>query len=162
MRDMCYEEADAMRTEIADKRWAKKYPHLGTAPVPAEPCISPEYFELERDRVFRKAWLNVGRVEDIPKPGDYVVRNLDACKASILLIRGKDGVIRGFHNVCSHRGNKVVWTERGSCPGALSCGFHSWTFNTRGELTWPFRSGRCRAATRVTVARSGRPLRPRW
>jgi len=125
-----------MKTEIADKRWAKKYPHLGTGPVPAEPCVSPEYFELERERVFRKAWLNVGRVEEIAKPGDYVVRNLDACKASILLVHGKDGVMRGFHNVCSHRGNKVVWNEKGTCPGALSCGFHSWTYNTKGELTW--------------------------
>jgi len=125
-----------MRTEIADKRWVKKYPDVGTGPVLAEPCVSPEYFELERERVFRKVWLNVGRIEDVPKPGDYIVRNLPVCKASILIIHGKDGVIRGFHNVCSHRGNKVVWNEKGSCPGALSCGFHSWTFNTKGELMW--------------------------
>jgi len=125
-----------MKTVIADKRWAKKYPHVGTGPVSAEPCISPEYFELERERVFRRVWLNVGRVEDIPGPGDYLVRDLTACNASILIVRGKDGVIRGFHNVCSHRGNKVVWSEKGTCPGMLSCGFHSWTYNTKGELTW--------------------------
>jgi hypothetical protein len=59
-----------MRTEIGDKRWAKKYPHVGTGPVAAEPCVSPEYFELERERVFRKVWLNVGRVEDVPKPSN--------------------------------------------------------------------------------------------
>jgi len=82
-----------MRTVIADKRWAKKYPHLGTGPVAAEPCISPEYFELERERVFRRVWLNVGRVEDLPNPGDYVVHNLAACQASILLIRGQDGPV---------------------------------------------------------------------
>jgi phenylpropionate dioxygenase-like ring-hydroxylating dioxygenase large terminal subunit len=125
-----------MKTVLADKRWAQKYPSLGTGPVPAEPCISPAYFALERERVFRRVWLNVGRVEDIPEPGDYVVHDLAVCNASLLLVRGKDGVIRGFHNVCSHRGNKVVWNEKGTCPGVWSCGFHSWTYNTRGELTW--------------------------
>jgi phenylpropionate dioxygenase-like ring-hydroxylating dioxygenase large terminal subunit len=125
-----------MKTVLANKRWAQKYPGLGTGPVPAEPCISPEYFDLERERVFRRVWLNVGRVEDVPEPGDYVVHDLAVCNASVLLVRGKDGVIRGFHNVCSHRGNKVVWNEKGSCPGVWACGFHSWTYNTQGELTW--------------------------
>ena len=125
-----------MRTEIADKRWAKKYPHVGTGPVSAEPCVSREYFELERERVFRKVWLNVGRVEEVAAPGDYVVRDLIACNASVLVVRGKDGELRAFHNVCSHRGNKLVWNEKGTCPGILSCGFHAWSYNTKGELTW--------------------------
>ena len=46
--------------------WTKKYPQLGTAPLSTEPYVSEEYFALERDRVFRRCWLNVGRVEDIP------------------------------------------------------------------------------------------------
>ena len=121
---------------IADKRWVKKYPEVGTGPVSAEPCISPEYFELERERVFRRTWLYVGRMEAIPKPGDYFVQDLAVCQASILVIRGTDKVIRAFHNVCSHRGNKLVWDDQGSCPGVLSCGFHSWTYDTTGRLTW--------------------------
>src|SRR5262245_51883058 len=125
-----------MKTVLANKRWAQRYPRLGTGPVPAEPCISPQYFALEGERIFRRVWLNVGRVEDLPEPGDYVVHDLAVCNASVLLVRGKDGVIRGFHNVCSHRGNKVVWDAKGNCPGVWSCGFHSWTYNTRGELTW--------------------------
>ncbi|NNL86476.1 MAG: Rieske 2Fe-2S domain-containing protein, partial [Myxococcales bacterium] len=97
-----------MKTVIADKRWTKKYPHVGTGPVSTEPCISPEFFELERERVFKRCWLNVGRVGDIPNPGDYFVQDVAVCNTSIVVVRGRDGEVRAFHNVCSHRGNKVV------------------------------------------------------
>ena len=123
-------------TVLADKRWAEKYPDIGTGPVSAEPLISQEHFELEREKVFRRTWLNIGRVEEIPNAGDYIARDLTICKASVLIIRGKDGQVRGFHNVCSHRGNKIVWDEKGSCKGSLVCGFHAWSYNTKGELTW--------------------------
>ncbi|MBI3329351.1 MAG: aromatic ring-hydroxylating dioxygenase subunit alpha [Nitrospinae bacterium] len=125
-----------MKTVMENKQWAKAYPQLGTDPVPAEPCISPAYFDLERERVFRRVWLNVGRVDEIPKAGDYVVRDLAVCNASILVMRGEDGMIRGFHNVCSHRGNKLVWDEKGSCRGYLTCNFHSWAYDGKGHLKW--------------------------
>ncbi len=125
-----------MQTVIADKRWAEKYPDIGTDPVSAEPLISQEHFELEREKIFRRAWLNIGRVEEIPKPGDYIAKDLTICNASVLIIRGKDGAVRGFHNVCSHRGNKLVWDEKGSCKGSLTCGFHAWSYNTKGKLIW--------------------------
>lgn len=125
-----------VKTNLSDKRWARVYPELGTGPVPAEPYISPEYFTLEGERVFRRVWLNMGRVEEIPQPGDYLVRDLAVCNTSILLIRGDDGVVRGFHNVCSHRGNKVVLDEKGTCRGYLTCNFHSWAYDSRGHLKW--------------------------
>jgi hypothetical protein len=61
-----------MAAPVADlhKRWSLEYPKLGTDPVPTEPCISPEYFELERKRVFKKVWLYVGRIEEVSNPGD--------------------------------------------------------------------------------------------
>ena len=52
-----------MKTAMGEKQWAEKYPDLGRAPVPTEPYISEEYFALERDRIFRRTWLNVGRAE---------------------------------------------------------------------------------------------------
>lgn len=125
-----------MKTVMENKRWARKYPDLGTGPVAAEPCISPEYFELEREHLFRRAWLNVGRIDEVPEPGHYFVRELAVCATSILVMRGKDKVVRAFHNVCSHRGNRLVWHDRGVCPGNLTCGFHSWAYNTQGELAW--------------------------
>ena len=124
-----------MTTAIFDvnKRWSEEYPELGTDPVPTEPCISPAYFELERERVFRKVWLYVGRAEEIPRPGDYMVRNLKACRTSVIFVRGQDGTIRGFHNICSHRGNKLAWEERGSCRN-FACKFHGWVYDTQGQL----------------------------
>src|SRR5713226_8348093 len=110
------------------QRWAPEYPELGAGPVPIEPCISPAYFARERERLFRRVWLNVGREEEIPQAGDYFVRDIAVENTSILVVRGKDGGIRAFHNMCSHRGNKVVWDTRGSCQ-ALSCKFHGWTYN---------------------------------
>lgn len=65
--------------------------------------VSREYFEKERARIFSGVWLHVGRVEQIPGPGDYFVKELAICNTSILVVRGKDGVIRAFHNMCSHR-----------------------------------------------------------
>ena len=125
-----------MRTVVADKRWAEKYPDVGTGPVSAEPLVSAEHFALEKDKVFRRAWLNVGRLDDVPNPGDYVAKDLTACNASVLVVRGKDGRVRGFHNVCSHRGNKLIWNAKGHCKGAITCGFHAWSYNTKGALTW--------------------------
>jgi phenylpropionate dioxygenase-like ring-hydroxylating dioxygenase large terminal subunit len=116
------------------KRWARAYPELGTGPIPIEPCVSPQYFELEREHVFRRVWLNVGRVEEAPNAGDYFVRDLAVCRTSILVVRGKDGQLRGFHNMCSHRGNKLEWDRRGNCRGAFTCKFHGWAYDTHGRL----------------------------
>lgn len=116
------------------KRWARKYPEIGTGPVAIDPCVSPEYFELERERVFRRVWLNIGRIEEIPNPGDYMVRDLAVCRTSILAMRGADGQVRSFHNMCSHRGNKLAWQSSGNCRGALSCKFHGWTYDAAGKL----------------------------
>ena len=123
-----------MKTAMREKQWAEKYPELGTGPVPAEPIFSEEYFALERDRIFRRTWINVGRVEDIPEAGDFFVRDIVVSGVSLLIIRGSDGVVRGFHNVCSHRGRKLVLEERGSCGSSLICPFHSWVYGDTGEL----------------------------
>ena len=114
--------------------WSEKYPDLGANPLPTEPYISEEHFALERERVFRRSWLQVGRVDEIPDAGDYFVRDIAICNASVLIIRGSDGVVRGFHNVCSHRSNRLVADERGSCGGALFCRLHNWAYSDTGDL----------------------------
>ena len=123
-----------MKTVMRERQWAEKYPDLGTAPLPTESYICDEQFALERDLVFRRSWINVGRVDEIPNAGDYFVRDIAICKTSILVIRGTDGVVRGFHNVCSHRGNTLVLDERGTCPGSVYCHFHNWVYSDTGEL----------------------------
>ncbi|MEM7541440.1 MAG: SRPBCC family protein [Pseudomonadota bacterium] len=123
---------------VQEQRWASKYPWLGTGPVSSEPCISPSVFEQEVEKVFKRVWLCMGRVEEFPEPGCYKLKQLDFASAGVLLIRGKDGVIRAFHNVCSHRGNTVVvpegeWDNFGK-KGMFSCRFHAWSYNDKGEL----------------------------
>lgn len=101
-------------------------------PVSLEPYRSEGVFELEQQRVFRRAWLMIGRVEEIAGRGDFVVKTLEVLNASVILVRGKDEVVRAFHNVCPHRGNQVVWDERGSTP-VFVCKYHNWSFSTDGS-----------------------------
>lgn len=108
-------------------------PDLGTGPVSLEPYRSPTFFDGERDNLFGRAWLLVGRVEEIPKPNDFAVKNVEIRNASIVLVHGKDDRIRAFHNVCPHRANQIVWEQSGSTP-AFVCRYHSWTFATDGSL----------------------------
>jgi phenylpropionate dioxygenase-like ring-hydroxylating dioxygenase large terminal subunit len=109
--------------------------HLGLDEItaPNEYYTSPEFFALERERIFRKVWLLSGRVEEVPNPGDYVVRSIPALKASAIVIRGRDGVLRAFHNSCSHRGVKVAPAEQG-CALTLRCPYHGWLYGADGTL----------------------------
>ncbi|WP_231635578.1 aromatic ring-hydroxylating dioxygenase subunit alpha [Novosphingobium sp. ST904] len=98
---------------------------LGTDPIPAEPFYDPAFYELERQAVFLKSWIEVGHVCELPEPGSFIRREIEFAKASILIVRGKDGAIRAFHNVCTHRGTQLVEAEAGrkstfSCP--ITCG----------------------------------------
>lgn len=101
--------------------------------VPLEPYRSPEAFEAEKNNLFRRAWLLVGREEEVPKSGDFVVKQIEILDAAALIVRGKDGVVRAFYNVCPHRANQVVWEERGSTP-VFVCRYHNWSFSTDGTL----------------------------
>ncbi len=117
---------------------AAKYPELGVAPVPAEPYISQAYFDLEREKIFKHAWLRVATAHEIPNPGDFFVKNIAVLNVSLLIVRGKDGVIRAFHNSCRHRGNQLGRNEPGEVckqnKKAFVCNFHGWTYSTEGEL----------------------------
>ena len=109
-----------------------KYPEVGTGPVSTEPYYVPDYFEREKAAIFRKVWLNVGRVEEIAEPGDYIVR--DIIGASVLIVRQTDGSIRAFHNVCSHRSNKLVLDHAGKGARRFTCIFHSWSYDISGSV----------------------------
>jgi phenylpropionate dioxygenase-like ring-hydroxylating dioxygenase large terminal subunit len=116
-------------------RWHDKYPHLGTDPLSADVFTSEEQFAQERERIFKKVWLNVGRVEQIPRPGDYFVKDLVVCNTSVVVVRGKDGKVKAFHNMCSHRGNKLAWDGKGTCQ-MFTCKFHGWSYALDGKLTF--------------------------
>ena len=70
----------------AEGSWTEHYPELGTAPVNYEDSISPEFYELERKAIFQKSWLQVGRVEDVPRTGSYFTRELVAAGTSFFVV----------------------------------------------------------------------------
>ena len=83
---------------------APDMPNLGNAPLSTEPYVSLDYFARELDEIFGKLWFNLGRSMGLPRPGGFVVKAVEVRNASVLVIDGKDGVLRALHNVCSHRG----------------------------------------------------------
>ena len=119
--------------------WTEEY-GLGTEPISFEDCVSPEFYELERRAIFTKAWLNIGMAEDLPRNGSYFTKDIAIANASLLIVRGLDGEVRAFHNVCRHRGNKLVWSENpredvsGTCR-QFTCKYHGWRYDLTGALT---------------------------
>ncbi|MDG2004597.1 MAG: aromatic ring-hydroxylating dioxygenase subunit alpha [Novosphingobium sp.] len=106
---------------------------LGTDPIPAAPYYDPEVFELERKAVFMRSWTLLGHICELPEPGDYIVREVEFANASILISHGKDGQLRAFHNVCPHRGTKLVADDGGNAS-AFTCRYHAWSFGSDGAL----------------------------
>jgi phenylpropionate dioxygenase-like ring-hydroxylating dioxygenase large terminal subunit len=92
-----------------------------------------ERFEAEKE-VFGRVWLNVAETAEIPNPGDWIVRDVQVRSASAIIVRGKDMKIRAFHNICSHRGMKLVWDTKGR-GGKFSCPYHAWMYDSAGDLT---------------------------
>jgi phenylpropionate dioxygenase-like ring-hydroxylating dioxygenase large terminal subunit len=92
----------------------------------------PEFFELERQVVFRKCWHLVCHVNDVPATGDFLTFKF--LNESILTVRGPDGRVRSFHNVCRHRAARLVDSEQGNCGKRITCPYHAWTYATDGRL----------------------------
>ncbi|MBA4863608.1 aromatic ring-hydroxylating dioxygenase subunit alpha [Streptomyces sp. PSKA54] len=119
-------------------KFTPNFPELGTAPVDYEDSISQEFFEAEREAVFRRSWLKVGRIEQLPKRGGYFTRDLPGL-GSIVVVRSTDDTVRALHNVCAHRGNKLVWQEhpqeesQGTCR-AFTCKYHGWRYGLDGKI----------------------------
>lgn len=101
--------------------------------VPLPAIIEPAHYEREVERIFRRSWLLVGNTYDLPLPGSYLVLDMPTFNTSLLISRGHDNQIRAFHNICIHRGNKLVRSGSGTRK-AHSCGFHGWTYSAEGKL----------------------------
>lgn len=105
---------------------------MRTGQVSTEAYTSQSRLKAER-HVLRKSWLNIARVEELSKAGDWLTFDLAFANTSVLLVRGKDGAIRAFHNMCTHRGTKLAWRESGHGMQFV-CPYHAWTFDTEGKL----------------------------
>ncbi len=93
---------------------------------------NPELSQLEMEQVFLRNWFWIGHISDIPNTGDYKCQELGNERA--VVIRGKDDNIRAFHNLCRHRGSRVVEGKEGNCKNAIVCPFHAWSYHLDGRL----------------------------
>ncbi|MGN2639946.1 aromatic ring-hydroxylating oxygenase subunit alpha [Nocardia takedensis] len=128
-------------TKPAAGSWTQNYPELGTEPVDYSDSIDPAFYEDERQAIFRKSWLNVGRVNRLPKRGSYFTKELACVGTSLIIVRDTDDTVRAFHNICRHRGNKLVWDDfpneetAGTCR-QFTCKYHAWRYNLDGSLSF--------------------------
>jgi choline monooxygenase len=99
--------------------------------IPNTWYTSPEVYALERDAVFARSWQMVGRREQAAKPGQYLTA--DIAGEPVLVVRGEDGTLRAFFNVCRHRAARVCTEECGTAT-KLRCHYHGWTYDLSGQL----------------------------
>ncbi|MGH8244150.1 MAG: SRPBCC family protein, partial [Steroidobacteraceae bacterium] len=92
---------------------------------------SAEFHALEREHLFLPSWQIVGHASELPEPGDYLTFEFFGRRGFVL--RGTDGVVRAFHNVCAHRAHAVVSGDRGRCAKHLTCMYHGWTYHLDGR-----------------------------
>ena len=99
--------------------------------LPNECYTSTEYLEYEKEKIFKDKWAVIGVGSSVPNPGDAKPYNL--LGIPLIIIRGRDNKIRIFHNVCSHRGFKLL-EEPCSLKNTLRCPYHSWSYSFEGKL----------------------------
>jgi glycine betaine catabolism A len=92
----------------------------------------PGVLRTELDRFFYRRWLCVGRAEQIPERGDFFTRQVG--RESVLFVREPGGSVRGFYNLCRHRGTRVVLEPEGKGAHSFICPYHSWSYDLNGRL----------------------------
>jgi phenylpropionate dioxygenase-like ring-hydroxylating dioxygenase large terminal subunit len=113
--------------------FAAKMPFVdnGCGPISPNRYYSSEWMERERERLWPRVWNWAARAEDLVEPGDF--ETFEIGRDSILMVRDHDMRLRAFHNVCPHRGNRLVSQPHGSLPSAITCPFHNWGFDFSGR-----------------------------
>ncbi len=91
-----------------------------------------EFLALERERIFRPSWQVICHVSEIPDTGSY--QTLDILGESLFALRGNDGQVRAFHNVCRHRAARLLDGSAGRCARRIVCPYHAWSYDFEGRL----------------------------
>jgi choline monooxygenase len=100
--------------------------------APAALYRDPAVFERERRAIFGRDWLFLGLASDLGETGDFIAETLAGYP--IMVVRGADGDLKGFHNVCRHRAGPLVTEASGRCAGELVCRYHGWRYALDGRL----------------------------
>ncbi|MET0284435.1 MAG: aromatic ring-hydroxylating dioxygenase subunit alpha [Polyangiales bacterium] len=123
----------------------KERPNISIEEVPepltfsVEPYVSREYAQAEGDKLWSKVWQHAGRDEELKNAGDFLT--YDIGEDSILIVRTEAGTLKAFHNVCSHRGRRLVDNNAGAHSACgnrneFVCGFHAWRYDLDGKCTF--------------------------
>ena len=100
--------------------------------LPGRYYYDPAIYEMELERIFSQMWVCVGRADAITGAGAYEVVTVG--RESIIVVRGRDDVLRAFLNVCRHRGARLCNEASGKLKGSIQCRYHAWTYGLDGRL----------------------------
>jgi phenylpropionate dioxygenase-like ring-hydroxylating dioxygenase large terminal subunit len=104
---------------------------IGRGMIPAYVYSDADVFELERERVFGRAWVFLAHESELPDPGDYVVRRV--LDDSFIVVRDESGRVQVHFNMCLHRGMQVCRAEVGNASH-FRCPYHGWSYRNDGRL----------------------------
>jgi Rieske 2Fe-2S family protein len=119
------------KTMTAFRKTAETYTR-GAKTLPQRFFTSSQVFAEERDRIFSTHWLCVGHQSQLANPGDYFAP--EVVGESLVILRDRSGTIRGFYNVCRHRGSRLCESRQGRFRESLQCQYHAWTYGLDGSL----------------------------
>ncbi|MGA7923526.1 MAG: aromatic ring-hydroxylating dioxygenase subunit alpha [Thermoplasmata archaeon] len=92
----------------------------------------PSVWDREFERIFVPSWHLIGREDELPKPGDFLTT--DVAGSGVMIVRNGEGRLRAFHNVCRHRGTRILDADAGSGLRRFLCPYHAWTYDLDGRL----------------------------
>src|SRR5947199_4668963 len=118
--------------EVSTFRKTAETFQAGAKTLPQRYFVSPEIFADEQEKIFSKQWVLVGHQSQIAHAGDYLIPEL--ADESLIVVRDKLGEIRGFYNVCRHRGSRLIEDRNGQLSAAIQCPYHAWTYGLDGRL----------------------------
>lgn len=123
-----------VKRRAEDERTRRSYPDRVPVlpPVPAARYGDHTFADLEQEAVFGRSWLMVAHADQVRFPGDYLV--VDQLPQPVMLVRGRDDVVRAFYNTCMHRGTALVTDPCGNAGRRFTCPYHSWVYDLDGTL----------------------------
>src|SRR5580658_1967216 len=122
-------QSEVITSLPADADWAAAFsPTLG-----GHYYTDPAIFAREQERIFSCMWFCAIRIADLAAPGAF--RSCQVAQESVLCVRGADGQVRAFLNLCRHRGARLCPAESGEVKRYLRCSYHSWSYGLDGKLT---------------------------
>ena len=110
----------------------QQVPDTGGSTLDKVVYTDPMRFDLEREIVLRRSWLVAGRSSELPNPGDWIV--YEGHGETVVVSRQPDGSLAAFHNVCQHRGARLVHEPQGCGARRFTCPWHGWVYDTTGDL----------------------------